>query len=524
MPFLVDLKNVTWSTPDGGPLLTDLSLSFGAGVTGLVGRNGSGKSTLLRLIAGDLVPASGAIARSGRVAMLHQQIGTPGGIVADVIGAAAGLAVLARIERGEGDEDDFVRADWTLPERIGAAMAALSLEAVDLDRPTSTLSGGQLTRLSLAGLLLERPDMILMDEPTNNLDADGRAAVHRLLAEWTGGAVVASHDRALLAGVDRIVELSDLGARVYGGGWALYAERRAEERAAAGRRLNAALQAQQLAEREIQQSRERQDRRDGRGRAKRERGDAPKLLLDARNQRAERTAGRGGALAGRKREDAEAARREAERGVDVLTPMRIAMPEAYAHGGRRVLTLDGAGWRVPGGRWVLRALSLVLSGGERVAVCGPNGAGKTTLLRLASGAVAPSAGEVRRSGSVAMLDQQVAMLEEGDSVLGNCRRLNPALGDNEARALLARFLFRNKAALKPVGALSGGERLRAGLACVLAAGAPDLLILDEPTNHLDLDSLGVLEAALADYAGTLLVVSHDSAFLDAIGIERRIML
>lgn len=530
MPFLVDLKNISWSTPDGRPLLDDLSLAFGAEATGLVGRNGSGKSTLLRLIAGDLEPASGGIARTGRIGVLRQQIGAaPGGTVAEVLGAAGGLAMLARIGRGEGDEGDFTSADWTLPDRLSAALGAMSLPDINPDRPTETLSGGQRTRLALARLLLEAPDLILLDEPTNNLDADGRAAVAELLARWRGGAVVASHDRALLGRVDRIVELSALGARIYGGGWSLYAERRQEEREAAEHRLGVAEQAAQRVKRESQEARERQDRRDSRGRAKRARGDAPKILMDARQQRAERTASRGSALADRKRQDTGTALEAARQEVETRTPLRIRMPEADAPSGRRILSLEDTGWCAPDGNHeagcrVLRGVTLAIGGGERIAVTGPNGTGKTTLLRLASGALAPSEGAVRRIGAVAMLDQQVALLDDGESVLANCLRLNPDMTGNEARALLARFLFRGEAAEKPVGTLSGGERLRAGIACVLGHQAPDLLILDEPTNHLDLDSIAVLEAALRDYAGALLVVSHDEAFLEAIGIQRRIAL
>jgi ATPase subunit of ABC transporter with duplicated ATPase domains len=525
MSFLVDLKNLSWSTPDGRPLLENITIAFGAGATGLVGRNGSGKSTLLRLIAGELEPASGAIARGGRIGVLRQQIGAaPGGTVAHLMGASEGLAVLARIERGEGNEDDFSRADWTLPDRLDAALDAMSLGGVAADRPVAALSGGQLTRLALAQLLFDAPDLVLLDEPTNNLDADGRAAVAELLARWKGGAVVASHDRALLGRMDRIVELSGLGARLYGGGWDLYAARKDEERAAAERQLDAAQRAVRQASREAQEARERQDRRDSRGKARREQGGAPKLLLDARQQRAERTAGRGANLSGRKQDAAGAALREAGGKVEPLTPLRLRMPEAGASGRSHVLSLEDAGWRAPDGRWVLRNVSLAVGGGERVAVAGPNGAGKTTLLRLASGALAPSEGAVRRLGPVAMLDQQVALLRDGETVLAGCRRLNPAMTDNEARALLARFLFRGEAAEKPVAMLSGGERLRAGLACVLGGGAPDLLILDEPTNHLDLDSVEVLEAALRDYAGALLLVSHDEVFLEAVGVERRILL
>jgi ATPase subunit of ABC transporter with duplicated ATPase domains len=179
----------------------------------------------------------------------------------------------------------------------------------------------------------------------------------------------------------------------------------------------------------------------------------------------------------------------------------------------------------PGEPPLLSDVSLRLVGPERVAVTGPNGAGKTTLIRLAAGELAPASGRIVRGGPAAFLDQQTALLRPEENLVEAFRRLNPQANENAARAALARFLFRNVAAEKAVGSLSGGERLRAALACVLIADRPpQMLILDEPTNHLDLESIEAVEAALAGYDGALLVVSHDPDFLAAIGVEREIAL
>jgi ATPase subunit of ABC transporter with duplicated ATPase domains len=214
MPASVSLHALSYATPDGQSLLTDLDLTFGPGRTGLIGRNGTGKSTLLHIIAGSILPAAGSVTLGGSIGMLEQSVQvSPDATIADYLGIAPALARLDRLEQGMGDLDDAAEADWTLPGRIEATLQATGLPPLDPTRRLDTLSGGQRTRVSLARLVLAEPDIILLDEPTNNLDADGRAAVTNLIARWRGAAIVVSHDRALLAEMDAIVELTTLGAR-----------------------------------------------------------------------------------------------------------------------------------------------------------------------------------------------------------------------------------------------------------------------------------------------------------------------
>jgi len=526
MSAYLTLDNLSSGTPNGRPLFDGLTLAFGDERTGLVGRNGVGKTTLLKIACGELAPSAGGVARTGRVAMLRQALQPPpGATVADLMGVAGDLARLDRIAAGQGTAEDLSQADWELPVRLDAALTELGLAGVDLLHPADRLSGGQATRAQLAGLVAREPDLLILDEPTNNLDAEARAYVEGLLGRWRRGALVVSHDRALLRRMDRIVELSGLGAKVYGGGWDAYAERRAREEAAAERELAAAERAVVAVERQAQAARERQARRDAAGRRSRARGDSPKILLDSRAERAERTAARGGRLAERQREAAQAEHASARAKVEVRRALAFEMPPSGLPQGRSVLTFEQVAFAHPGGEPLFRDLSFRIVGPERVAVTGPNGSGKTSLLRLTVGELAPTAGRVSLSVRPALLDQQTAILREDETLLEAFTRLNPGHGHEQAHAALARFLFRNTAARKTTAQLSGGERLRAALACVLMGAAPpQLLILDEPTNHLDLDSIRAVESALAGYDGALLVVSHDRDFLDAIGVAREIAL
>jgi len=526
MHSLITLDGLAYRSPDGRNLFENLTLAFGRERTGLVGRNGVGKTTLARLILGDLDPTAGSVTARGRLAVLPQAAAPPpGAVLGDLLGATEPLAVLDRIERGEGDDADLAVADWLLPSRLEAALARMGLAGIDLARPGLALSGGQVTRARLAAVLAAEPDVIILDEPTNNLDAEGRAAVAELLDGWAGGALVISHDRALLRRVDRIVELSGLGARVYGGGYDLYAERKSAEAAGAARDLETAARRLAQVDRDAQAAAERKARRDAAGKRSRLKGDMPKMWLDGQAERAENSGHRQSQLTERLRAEAEQDLAVARAQVERVRRLAFDLPASNLAAGKLVLAFEAVGFAWPDGTWVLDKVSFRLTGPERVALLGPNGAGKSTLIRLAEGELSPSHGRVVHGAPAVVLDQRAALLNDDETLLENFRRLNPEADDNAAHAALARFVFRNVTALKPAGALSGGERLRAALACVLmAAKPPQFIILDEPSNHLDLESIEALEAALAGYDGALLIASHDQAFLEAVGVWRSINL
>ncbi len=528
MSASISLHDLSYTTPDGHVLFDGLNLDFGDERTGLVGRNGIGKSTLLRLLAGELSPTRGRLQRHGTLRMLTQtQLQSHSGDgqrLADVFRVRDALLRLQRIERGHAQSDDLAEADWTLPIRLHKALADFGLPALSPEHPLDELSGGERTRLALAALVFDVPDFLILDEPTNHMDRDGRRLVAELLQRWRGGAVVVSHDRELLEGVDRIVELSSLGARTYGGNWSLYLEQRRLEREAAEHDFAHAERRLREVERSTQLAQERKARKDSAGRRDRARGGQAKILLDRQAERAEQSGGSGKRLATRMVEDSQRELQAARTQLETLKPLSVALRSSNLPSGRSVLLFE----QVSAGAAdspVLRDVSFEVIGPQRIAIAGGNGSGKSTLLRLAAGELAPSSGRIQRPVPSALLDQHVGLLRPQDTLLHNFQRMHPGADEHACRSALARFAFRADAALKPVAALSGGERLRAGLACVLGAGTPPpLLLLDEPTNHLDLDAVAAVEAGLNAYDGALLVVSHDPVFLDAIGIQRTLRL
>ncbi|MDN4484280.1 ATP-binding cassette domain-containing protein [Demequina lignilytica] len=522
MPALT-FSHVSFAWPDGRALLDDLTWSLPDGLTALVGRNGIGKTTLIRLALGDLVPTAGRVGRPPSLAYVPQDVTLARGTtVALALGVAARLAALRAIEAGSADPAhyDVLADDWTVEESAHATLAGLGL-GLGLDRPVERASGGEAVLLAVGAALLARPEVLILDEPTNNLDAGSRAALWHQLRARTGATLVVSHDRTLLAGVDTIAELRERDDRTaelrwYGGGLAAFEAARDAERAATDRAVTAATADVARQRRALAAHVEGAGRKRRAGEKARAERRVVGLVADAKKQQAERT-------------DARVRGIHQERLADArgrLADARAALPRD------RTIRIDLPGTTVPQRRLVLEAsrlatrtgavLDAIVRGPERIHLAGPNGSGKSTLVRTLLGGLAARDGLVEIPVPVGVLPQRLDHLDDAATVLDTVRRAAPDADEQEIRDRLGRFRLRGAAASGPVGTLSGGERFRAALACVLLARpAPQLLILDEPTNSLDLDSQAQLIEALEGFGGALLVVSHDAAFVSSLAPTRR---
>jgi ATP-binding cassette subfamily F protein 3 len=488
----------------------DLTVNAGDRI-GLVGPNGAGKTTLLGVAAGDESQDSGrrSIARGVRVGMLRQEIDptqrhTVREEVASVLRRLDDLerelreleermASLGRegaeIPRALADRYDRVHGSFSAEggfereSRIERVLAGLGFDPDDRDRPLSTFSGGWLMRVELAKLLLSEPDVLLLDEPTNHLDLPSIQWFEETLAEFKGGAIVISHDRTFLRRhVQRVAELEGGRWSVYQGGYDRYLvlrEARREELLARKRTQDQKIAA---AERFIERFR-------------------------AKATKARQVQSRVKALEKLERVEIQPVSRRRMR-------LRIPTPE---RAGAIVMELEGV-WKSYGETRVYQGIDLRIARGDRVALVGPNGAGKSTLLRILAGTLPVDAGRRipgHRVEAAFYAQHQIGALTESRRVVEELESVATTDDHPRLRGHLGAFLFSGDDVEKKIAVLSGGEKARLALAKMLLRPS-NLLVLDEPTNHLDLEACEVLEEALQQYRGTLVLITHDRSFINAL--------
>jgi ATPase subunit of ABC transporter with duplicated ATPase domains len=512
----------------------DLLVAPGSRI-GVTGPNGAGKSTLLRVLAGEHVPDNGTVTLSPRTATVgylpQETDRREGESLAGLLARRTGVdhaqeeldRTAAALAEG-GDEQAYADAlerylglgGPDFEARAAAVCADLGLSTHLLDLGTDALSGGQLARASLAGILLSRYDVFLLDEPTNDLDFAGLDKLEEFLTTLRGGLVVVSHDRAFLERtVTSVVEIDEFAktATEYRGGWVSYLESRATARRHAEEAYDEYAATKEELTGRIR--RQRQWAVQGVAKAKRDPKDNDKAQRDFRVNRTEKQASkvRASEKALDRLEEVEEPREAWRLNLSIGAAPRSG--DVVARLSRAVITR---------GTFTLGPVDVEIGWAERVAIAGPNGAGKTTLLQALLGRLPLSEGAQWLGPGVVIGElDQARKVFRAERPLLEVFREHTTLSPTDARKLLAKFRLGAEQVHSISARLSPGERTRAELA-LLMANDVNCLVLDEPTNHLDLPAIEQLEAALESYSGTLLLVSHDRRLLDAVRLTRTIAL
>ena len=525
------LQNLSYIHPDKEPLFTDIHLTVNDhDKLALIGNNGAGKSTLLRLIAGSVQPSAGHIEAAATPYYVPQVFGQYNHFsIARALGVERKRNALQAILNGDTSEENFMALDddWTIEERCTEALQYWQLEGLDLSQSMHTLSGGQKTKVFLAGISIHQADLVLLDEPSNHLDAAGRQLLYDFIGSTTATLIIVSHDRALLNLLTSMCELDQRGITVYGGNYDFYAEQKQIERNALSQDIQNREKALRKARDKERETLERQQKLDARGKAKQEKAGVARIMMNTLRNNAERSTSKIKNAHAEKVGGISRELQELRAALPDTDKMKFGFDHSALHKGKILVTAAGINYGYNARPLWSSNLSLQMLSGERIALQGLNGSGKTTLIRLITGALSPQTGTMYRAAcKMVYIDQDYSLINNTLSVYGQAQQFNTtALQEHEIKIRLNRFLFTPEYWNKPCSTLSGGERMRLMLCCLTIGNqAPDIIILDEPTNNLDLQNTGILTAAINEYQGTLIVVSHDAYFLEQIHIGKTIRL
>lgn len=524
MNSFIKLNNISFILPNGEKLFDNVNCTFSSEEkVALIGDNGSGKSTLLKMIVGEIKEATGTVSRSGSFLYIPQHISEVKGTIAEVLEISDIINALHQIEAGNSEYKLFeiISNNWDIEEKNHEV-----LKKLDIDKPLSTnfqnLSGGEKEKIMLAKCLMSKANFIILDEPTNNLDEETKQIIYNFIVSYKKGMIIVSHDRTLLEKISKIYELTKHGIETYGGNYNFYEAKKNHDKEILEQQKSFLNNEKKKLVQMKNKIQEQQMKIAKNGRKSIENKKYSKVVANS-------LVGSSDISASKKNNKLD---QKIQKNINELynvgvklisETIKIPIPDKPFIR-NKLLEVNNISFGYSE-KLILNKISFVLSGDDRLQIIGKNGCGKSTLIKLIMGDLNPHTGSINLNGHAVYLDQELSLLSREKSILENMLDFNSGINIQEAHAILANFKFRNLYADKKISCLSGGEILRASLAVILGTQKqPDLIVLDEPTNNLDIQSIKVLEEALKQYQGAIIIVSHDNYFIQQIGITKKIIL
>ncbi|HSQ98149.1 MAG TPA: ABC-F family ATP-binding cassette domain-containing protein [Rickettsiales bacterium] len=551
------IENLTYKINHIDTIFENLSFTIGNEKIAIVGQNGIGKSILLQLLIGELKPYYGEIIKNGvNFSYFPQKFNELNfSTVADVFGFEKQVISLKKVDEGTAEAEDYgiLDGNWDCIDKIQEKMKFFGLK-FELLRDFRTLSGGEKVKLILSSIIDKNSNFLILDEPTNNMDYESKKCFYEFIRNWQNGLIVVSHDRELLNLVNKIYELRRIGMKntkifVYGGNFDYWKKQKEIEEKALENQYEETNKKISHQKKILQSEREFAEKKRKQGESGLATNKYPKKGYGLMKMAAESKRGQLVIQDIKRVERTEKNISELENKIEVKQKIYFKFSQNTFSNKFLVQIENLSFWY--GMKQIFNDFSFEVFGGERIAIEGKNGSGKTTLLKLIMNKLAVSEmdltsltsnctiandsqiytnmefkGEIRvNAKNIAYLDQNCDFLQNNETILKNIQSYNSTISEKDCRDILAQFLFRTDDVYKKIKNLSGGEKLRVALACVLSdKNTPELLLLDEPTNNMDLDSIQVLENILNQYKGAIVLISHDKVFKENIKIKEYIKI